>query len=342
MVESFYPTHLQRVSRSFAFCIAELEGQLKEWVSLSYLMCRILDTVEDAPWSSAAEQSTAYGRFEEFLHAPAAAPAYPAWAESFPEKIPEGERLLLVDAEECFRRFHALPVPVRDSMKSTVLNMYRGMCLFTKERKQGRELRLRSLIEVNQYCFYVAGVVGELLTHLLAHASIAPNSEERMLCARHFGLFLQKVNLLKDQRDDEREGRFLVAPSRRELLASAAANAEGALRYIQAIPLEEKGYRLFCAWSLFLGLGSLRWMERFTFFGKTWLNKPPRVATHMILGQVRERISQNEALAELFRRHRPDFPPVASALPEVDPASSPMRVYEGIISRSDLATLGLR
>ena len=48
---AYYQPHLDRVSRSFAFCIARLEGEMREWVSLSYLLCRLLDTVEDAPWA---------------------------------------------------------------------------------------------------------------------------------------------------------------------------------------------------------------------------------------------------------------------------------------------------
>ena len=45
---SFYQTHLDRVSRSFAFCIKKLESPLRQWVSLAYLLCRVLDTVEDS------------------------------------------------------------------------------------------------------------------------------------------------------------------------------------------------------------------------------------------------------------------------------------------------------
>ena len=48
----FYQTHLDRVSRSFAFCIKKLESPLRQWVSLAYLLCRVLDTVEDSIWES--------------------------------------------------------------------------------------------------------------------------------------------------------------------------------------------------------------------------------------------------------------------------------------------------
>jgi hypothetical protein len=64
------------------------------------------------------------------------------------------------------------------------------------------------------------------------------------------------VNLLKDQFRDEKEGRFLV-PSRNVVYASLKQNAESAWDYIQSIPVEQKGYRVFCLWSFFLGLKTL-------------------------------------------------------------------------------------
>jgi hypothetical protein len=71
-----------------------------------------------------------------------------------------------------------------------------------------------------------------------------------------FGLFLQKVNILKDQPTDEVEGRFLV-PTRPGVLRSTLQDAESAWRYIQCIPSAWPGYQLFCAWSYFLGLETL-------------------------------------------------------------------------------------
>ena len=67
MAHFHYQNHLNRVSRSFAFCIERLEGDFREWVGLSYLLCRILDTVEDAPWPSRQDREQAFARFEDFL-----------------------------------------------------------------------------------------------------------------------------------------------------------------------------------------------------------------------------------------------------------------------------------
>src|SRR5258708_9371144 len=81
-----------------------------------------------------------------------------------------------------------------------------------------------------------------------------------MIFAYRFGLFLEKVNILKDQAEDEEAGRFLV-PDRREILASLRADAERALAYLTSLPRAERGYRTFCAWSLMLRAASLPLME---------------------------------------------------------------------------------
>ena len=123
--------------------------------------------------------------------------------------------------------------------------------------------------------------------------------------AFHFGLFLQKVNLLKDQRGDEKEGRFLV-PDREQLLASLCENAEGALAYLTELPADEKGYRVFCAWSLFLGGASLSWIEKS--FQAADGTKIPRNVTQELLASVEALVLDNDALRSGFHEYFPTLP----------------------------------
>lgn len=333
-----YQQHLDRVSRSFAFCIARLDGDMRAWVGLSYLLCRMLDTVEDAIWAGQAQQDAAFDSFRSFLEASPAQAEVEVWAASFPEAIPAGERLLLQDSAAIFADLHALPPSVKEKIRRPVLNMYRGMRHFLRERRAQGGLRLRSIEEVNQYCFFVAGLVGELLTDLVAEKLPAFASKKNYLDAHHFGLFLQKINLLKDQADDEKEGRFLV-PSRKELLASLARDAEGAIRYLQTLPVAEKGFRLFCAWSLFLGLASLPWIERSRLLGI--FQKIPRLLTQRLMASVEAIIDDNQALLSLFRKLLPAFPSVSRSAHVVLSLEWMGEVYQGALGESDFAELGL-
>ena len=334
----YYQQHLNRVSRSFAFCIARLEGDLRAWVGLSYLLCRILDTVEDAAWPTKAARAEAFAKFESFLAGGVSPAEAAAWAASFPA-IPEAERLLISDSSRIFSDLAALPAPISFKIRRPVLNMMRGMRHFSERQGGARGLRLGSIAEVNQYCFFVAGLVGDLLTELVGERWPALKLSPRLsLDAHHFGLFLQKVNLLKDQSEDEAQGRFLV-PSRPELLASLARDAEGALRYLQSLPIAEKGFRLFCAWSLFLGLASLPWAERSRMLGV--FSKIPRFVTERLLASVERVIDDNQALLQLFQKMLPALP--AAAPPGRLQAGLPWmkQLYDGPLGEGQFAELGM-
>jgi phytoene/squalene synthetase len=184
----FYQAHLDRVSRSFAFCIRRLPQPLRIWVSLTYLVCRILDTIEDADWPNRRAQDEAFSSFESAITNREKSGALANCR--FPDLI-EGERKLIDDAESVFADFHELPENVRTAIRDLTLSMAHGMRHFL-QRDSGGRLRLSTLSEVNQYCFFVAGLVGEALTHLVSSVEPRfPTSVANLLRAHHFGLFLQ-------------------------------------------------------------------------------------------------------------------------------------------------------
>ncbi|MEO0336986.1 MAG: squalene/phytoene synthase family protein, partial [Pseudomonadota bacterium] len=270
---------------------------LKAWVGLTYLICRVLDTVEDAPWAQKERQIEHFDRFNKFLLTNPKPDEVKAWAADFPSEIPEGEKLLLNNTYELFEDLHRAPGSVREIITQMVLSMSNGMRFFV-ESKQSGVLKLSTLSEVNQYCFFVAGVVGEALARLVEH--IEPKFQEtkmRLVDAHNFGLFLQKVNLLKDQITDKTEGREFVH-SRKEIEKSLEANAFGAYRFLRELPLEQREFRLFCAWSLFLGLASLPWLEKG--FAGQQLVKLPRGEAEQIFASVEDVIDDPVQVQELF------------------------------------------
>jgi phytoene/squalene synthetase len=293
---NFYQAHLDRVSRSFAFCIARLESPMRERVALGYLLCRIVDTVEDAGWAHFQAQEKAFQKFDEFLSMRPSAETVAEWRKSFPKKdVSEGEALLLDDAYRIFSDFHDLPQEARSILLEPTLSMSAGMRHFMKRRDREGELRLRNVSDVNRYCFFVAGVVGEMLSGFAG--SYLEGAKTNVKDAFRFGLFLQKINLLKDQDGDEKQGRFLV-PSREVLRRSLAQDAEIAFRYLRSLPDRAPGFRLFCAWSLFLGLASLPWIEKSQ--GTVEKAKLPREEAGFLLAAIEYNILDQRALDELF------------------------------------------
>jgi farnesyl-diphosphate farnesyltransferase len=70
-------------------------------------------------------------------------------------------------------------------------------------------LRLDTLQDLRDYCYVVAGIVGEMLTELfiVGHAPLAADADALRGRAAAFGEGLQLVNILKDASADGVEGR---------------------------------------------------------------------------------------------------------------------------------------
>lgn len=336
----FQQQHLDQVSRSFAFCIRKLPQPLGRWIGLTYLVCRILDTIEDSNWPNFAAQAEMFSRFEKAVSDLQACDGLKNWEAEFPP-VKAAEKSLLHDSYLILRDLHELPSGVRQSVQDLVLSMSAGMRHFQKENKVGNSLRLTSLGEVNQYCFFVAGLVGEALTRIVSSVEPKfPATIVNLLRAHHFGLFLQKVNILKDQVKDEEEGRLFV-PSREQLEISASSNAREAIEFLCSIPESQVEFRQFCGWSLFLGLETLL-LSRASFL-KRLVMKVSRPHTEKLLAHVDDMIRDNQRLKEFFfekaRSLNWDFSNI-----QVIEGRSPewmFELYRGQLDSPSLARLGV-
>ena len=244
-----YQKLLDQVSRSFAFCIKELDEPLREWVGLGYLLCRLIDTVEDHNWPNRNEQLRAFDLLDGFLQSAPGEGAYREFAQMFKDLKP-GEAELMREGRALLLDFQNLSADAKTKMSDPIRSMLLGMRRYQAGRKE--EFALRDEKDLNRDCFFVAGVVGELLEGLFTLLQPA-GYRERTLEAIHFGLFLQKINILKDQVEDRKEGRFFIPPDL-DILASLRFDAKTAQQYFLTLPRQDGGFRLFCAWSFFLAL----------------------------------------------------------------------------------------
>jgi phytoene/squalene synthetase len=336
----FQQAHLDQVSRSFAFCIRRLPQPLGRWVGLTYLICRILDTIEDAKWAEQSKQNEMFERFEAAVLRPEACHQLIGWEKEFAD-VSNSELEVIRDAHLILKDLHEIPENVRISIRDLVLSMSSGMRHFLTKNKIGNAFRLSSLGEVNQYCFFVAGLVGEALTNLVSSVEPKfPTSIANLLRAHHFGLFLQKVNILKDQSKDEGEGRLLV-PSREQVEQSASSDAREALEFLCSIPENQVEFRQFCGWSLFLGLETLI-LSRASFL-KRVVMKVSRPQTEKLLAHIDDMIRDNQRLKAFFfeqaQRLNWDF---AAAPVKGEPSPEWLfRLYRGRLDDKSLSRLGV-
>ncbi|TWU00361.1 All-trans-phytoene synthase [Botrimarina colliarenosi] len=227
---------LQRTSRTFALAIPLLPEPLRHEVGVGYLLFRIADTLEDAELLGRDSRIRELGRFIELLGDPsdaAAAEAAQVWRESPVSTETEYNRLLAETGAVC-AELRGLDPGAAELLKRHVVRSTLGMAETLRRADNDAAFEFGTLDELRTYCYYVAGIVGEMLTGLF-HRSLKPSPARDALAAdaAAFGEGLQLVNILKDAADDARDGRVYLpeAIDRRQVIAIARENLAAAERY---------------------------------------------------------------------------------------------------------------
>ena len=276
---------LPKVSRTFAAAIGLLDAPTEAWVTTAYLLCRVVDTVEDAPDLEWAARRAMFHAFEDALEG-RGADAFVTLAD----RLPNGDdgdlarslpRVLAVLDE--------LPSEVVGATRRHVGEMTYGMALYARRRAMDVARapdRLTSLADekdLRRYCYFVAGTVGHLLTSLFAAGDDAV-AERRDRLARHaegFGLLLQLTNIVKDVTDDAERGwcfvprafctdagiqpEDMLAPAHRDAALRAvgrvadlaSGHLEDAARYVATLPQDAESTRRFCLFPMLLAARTL-------------------------------------------------------------------------------------
>ncbi len=261
--------HLEKVSRTFALTIPMLNGALADYVSNAYLICRIADTVEDDPkaapesryaWLTAFAGYCAGGFADELklmeLHKKGMA--------LVKEGAKPAEYKLIEEMPRVILRTLSYPKKVVSALARGVSIMACGMALSIRGRK------IETSDDVDRYCYFVAGVVGEVLAELFAITCPKADRQKLLDLSVSFGEGLQLTNILKDRVDDkEREASFLpqvpesgLSQQIRDYAAVAQGHLDDALRFILLIPKSEKGVRQFCFLNIAMAAATLKKITR--------------------------------------------------------------------------------
>jgi len=272
---------LPGVSRTFALTIPQLPERLRPAITNAYLLCRIADTVEDSTEMAPQDKDIHYQRLLAGL-------GDGNTAQTFATTLLESglihdplERELVAETPGVLRAFGELPDEQQAALRDCLHTMCQGMADF-EHLKSPYGLETSSCMR--DYCYIVAGCVGEMLTRLFAdtHPKIHAQREEMLRLSVAFGQGLQMTNILKDVWDDQQRGicwlpRDVFAargvdlaqaenwqdhPGYREgiryLVGVAHHHLKLAQDYTLRIPASEVGMRRFCSWSIGMALSTLR------------------------------------------------------------------------------------
>lgn len=210
---------VQDVSRTFALTVAELDEPMARDICVGYLLCRIADTVEDATHIPPAEQSAllaCYGRVLDSESEVGVERFREEVAEWIPDD-PDDDWQVVEQAPRVVRTFEQLPADAREAMRPPVRELVDGMEMFVDRYEDEGGLRLQTVEELEEYCWYAAGTVGTLVTGLLVDDANRGVRETLRENARSFALLLQLVNVAKDVAVDYEEENNVYLPQ--ELLA---------------------------------------------------------------------------------------------------------------------------
>lgn len=319
---------LPRVSRTFALSIEALPAELATPVRTAYLLCRIVDTVEDERPLDPARRRRLFAAFDHLLLDDRADPRlFERRCAGLGET--GGERTLCRRTGAVVRTFRALPHAQREAIRPHVLEMSQGMRAYAERADAAGGLRLRDVEDLERYCYFVAGTVGLLLTALFEQTVPPLGRTARRVVhtqAVHFGLGLQLVNILKDVAGDLERGDVFL-PERlaadhevpldrlldpalrpralglvRDVARLAERHLDGAKAYALAWPADTGAeVRLFCAVPLTLALATLDEIED----GRDVLRpgRAPKVSRERVfevLQAARDGVRDDAALARLF------------------------------------------
>jgi len=259
---------LQKTSRTFALTIPLLPEPTRHEVGVAYLLFRIIDCFEDATQWPPEKRVEALVEFVRLLEDDTVrtldiTEAVAGWVREPPLDHPGYQELISLTPR--VREWHReLRAEARQQIERHLVHTAYGMAAFVSRTNGAGALRLDTLEELREYCYVVAGIVGQLLTELYLLGCpqlerVAPDLRELAL---RFGEGLQLVNILKDAQPDAAAGRVYLPHevTLDEVFDVAREDLVAALEYTELLRTADADFGVvaFNAMNARLALATLR------------------------------------------------------------------------------------
>ncbi|KAI5080977.1 hypothetical protein GOP47_0004160 [Adiantum capillus-veneris] len=183
---SFCYLMLQRVSRSFAIVIQQLGTELRDAICVFYLVLRALDTVEDDMSIHVDTKLPVLKSLHKNIYDP-------TW------NFPCGHKdykILMDEFHHVSTAFLRLEKRYQNAIEDAADKMGHGMAKFICKE-------VETIEDYDEYCHYVAGLVGLGLSRLFHAAGLENLASDEL--SNSMGLFLQKTNIIRDYLEDINE-----------------------------------------------------------------------------------------------------------------------------------------
>ncbi|TXJ56276.1 squalene synthase [Brachyspira aalborgi] len=303
---------LDLVSRSFALAIPLLDKNKKIKVEVQYLLARIIDTIEDS-MHEIKDKETLITGFINILKT-----ANMENIENFKKvviskTINENDKILIENIDIVLKVFFNFPLDIRNISISYLKEMGYGMIYY-------QDHIISSFDDLNDYCYYVAGTVGLYLTEITRLLDGLNLDKEK---AKRLGIFLQKINIIKDAKIDYKEKRIFWPSSLfdnenpapyfedkaymdkslevlNKMIESANNEFKSSIEYIMSIEKKAQGYRRFCLVSVLMGHETLKLIKNnYDLFTEKTL-KISKKTTIDIVSKVKSDFYTNKKLEDIL------------------------------------------
>jgi farnesyl-diphosphate farnesyltransferase len=281
---------LKEVSRTFYPSIKVLPKDLHFYVGHSYLICRLLDTLEDAYDITVETKKEA---LDDAISCLKKSGSYKTGNNIFlkiaaTSDIKPFEKVILENSFNVFECVDTFPVNVQKFIREWTIEMAEGMKKYSFGTDNPK-VQLSTTEELEEYTYFVAGTVGELLSRLFTLEHFKVPEKSRGIMFKNgvaFGKALQYVNIIKDSREDFTEGRCFIPADLlkkhnlpledffksekadqikavyNELIEKAEEHLQASIKYIEAVPVRLWRIRLFCIWPVALAYATLNGIKR--------------------------------------------------------------------------------
>lgn len=267
---------LRQVSRTFALSAEELPDILRQPLTISYLLLRISDILEDHPEMPPDRKAKLLRTWAAILAGDAQVAELIHNVQDLDPSDPEV--FVAHNADYVINELAKMPAGLRATVTQRVIESSLGMA-----RWQEHGPFIVDEAEMDDYMHHVAGVVGYLITDVFAWylPPIRERQEQLMPLAREYGLALQTVNIIRGMRKDYERGWVFVPqtfyesvgltrdslfdPANTEqalqvvdmLVAKAERHLWHGMSYITAFPRRHHAIRLACMWPLLFAVKTL-------------------------------------------------------------------------------------
>lgn len=206
---------VEDVSRTFALTVDQLGEPMAREICVGYLLCRVADTIEDATHVPPADQHALLRSYSRALD-PDDSTTIAAFRTAVDPHLPadpNADWQVVAEVPRIVATFRSLPASSRAIIRPSVRELTDGMAEFVDRYAAEGGLRIQSVAELEEYCWYVAGTIGSFVTALLVEDVEPAERDVFEDNAVAFARLLQLVNVARDVSDDYREEDNVYLPA---------------------------------------------------------------------------------------------------------------------------------